>query len=82
MRQLAAQAVQIIHKDGLHQPLPYKVAELRKLWAVEGCARVVIDKDMGIWDGIAFLPRHGLAGVKLGRQRVPFVGLIRVETRV
>src|SRR5262249_43546387 len=77
MRQLAAQAVQVIDKDGLHQPLPHEVTELGKLRPVKGRTGVVIDKDMGVWHGVAFLPCHGLTGLNLGRERKATVGLVR-----
>jgi hypothetical protein len=31
---------------------------------------------MGVWDGLAFLLRHGLTGFDLRRQAVALVGLV------
>jgi hypothetical protein len=35
VRQLAAQAIQVMHKDGVHEPLAHEVPKLRELRAVE-----------------------------------------------
>jgi hypothetical protein len=70
-----------MHDDGLHYPLAYEVTELGKLRTVERQACIVIGKNMGIWDGIAFLLRQDLTCRKLGREGVPFVGCSLVETR-
>src|SRR5215475_2843708 len=77
MRQLARQSVRVVHKDSVHDPLAYEVPKLRELWAVERGAGIVIHKDVALWHGVAFLPRHGLACLKLSRQRVASISLIR-----
>src|SRR5712691_11711988 len=52
MRQFPGQPVHVVHDDGLHQALLHEVTDPRELWAVEGCAGIVFDKDMSVWDGI------------------------------
>jgi hypothetical protein len=76
MRQLAGQPVQIMHNDSLHQALLHEVTEVCKLRAGERCASIVIDKDMGVWHGRAFLVRHGPTCLNLCRQGIALVGLL------
>jgi hypothetical protein len=57
-----------MHDDGVHDRLAHEVTKLCELRTIEGHPGVVIGKDMGVWHGIAFLPRQGLTGRKLSRE--------------
>ena len=77
MRQLAAQAVQVMHKDGMHQSLVHKVTKLGELRAVERRPGIVVHKEVTLWHRVAFLMGEPLAGIDLRGQGIPFIGLIR-----
>ena len=71
MRQLAAQAVQVMHKDGMHQSLVHKVTKLGELRAVERRPGIVVHKEVTLWHRVAFLMGEPLAGIDLRGQGIP-----------
>ena len=67
----------------MHQTLVDEITELGELRAVDRHARIVINKDMGVWHGIAFLLRQRLTCLNLCWQGILSVCLIRGrDTRI